>query len=161
MQLEAAKNKSVLFGRIGWSEAGHQKWTHSSVTTNRFLQTEIWAPSRGICQRDGQPPDFLFVLSNEGHWAQDALTFRDTILLAIPSADTSRTHSAAVASIEIAKLAKAKFHGTQLRPWGLPFGKSMYTDSLGGMPTTGLFRIGPVHTQTPGNEILQQHWREC
>jgi len=160
-QFEATSNKPVQFGRIAWSREGHRKWTHSPETTHRFLGTEVWAPSRGVCTRDGQPPDLLFVIWNQGFFTKDSLTFRDVVLLAVPSEDDLRVTQCLASASRIADTLQARFHGRIARPWALPYGSAMFTDSLGGMPTTGLFRVGPVYCQTPGNEILQEHWELC
>jgi hypothetical protein len=158
-QFEAIVNKPVAFGRIGWSRKGHNKWTHSSETAHRFLRVEVWAPSRGVCDKDGQPPDLLFVVFNQGFFTtKETPTFRDAVILAVPVGDRSRVQACVTSATQIAKLIDAKFHGRMVRPWALPYGKTMFTDSLGDMPTIGLFRVGPVHTQTPGNDILQEHW---
>jgi len=160
-QFEASVNKPIGFGRIAWSKAGHGKWTHSEETKHRFLRTEVWAPSRGLCAKDEQPPDLFFAVFNEGFFANDSLTFRDVILLAVPVDNPSRVQACITSAARIAELVQARFHGHKVRPWALPFGESMFTDGLGDMPTTGLFRVGPVATQTPGNDILVEHWEPC
>ena len=157
-QFEGPKNKAVKFGRIGWSAEGHSKWTHSPDTAHRFLLTEVWAPSRGTCAKEPCPPDFLFVLWNQGYFSKEEVTFRDTVLLAVPATDAPAVETCIQAARQLTQIMRAKFHGRMTRPWARPFGKAMFTDCLGDMPTTGLFRVGPVHKQIPGNDMLVERW---
>jgi hypothetical protein len=163
LQFAAVGNKPVAFGRIAWNRKGHNKWTHSCETPHRFLLVEVWAPSRGACAKDRQPPDLLFVVFNQRFFTTEAPTFRDTVILAVPAGDRSRVQACVSSATQIGKRIEARFHGRMVRPWARPCGQTpcgqiMFTDSLGDMPTTGLFHVGPVHTQTPGNDILQEHW---
>jgi hypothetical protein len=56
--------KPIAFGRLGWNEASHRKWTHSSPATLQgsalwdFLGAEVWSPSWTQCERDDAAPDF-------------------------------------------------------------------------------------------------------
>src|SRR5262249_3356812 len=64
--------RSISFGRIGWNEQGHKKWTHSedgqlaSGEPAHFLTCEVWAPSWTVCQRELRAPDVYFAMRNEG-----------------------------------------------------------------------------------------------
>jgi len=156
-QFTSPGNEAVSFGRIGWNPAGHSKWTHASETPHRFLMTEVWAPSRGLCQTDRCPPDFLFVLWNQEFFSTEC-TFRDVVVLAVPSANAVAVAACVSAAGRLAALTQAKFHGRMTRPWGRSIGNGGFTDCLGDMPTTALFRAGPVFKQTPGNEILLDPW---
>lgn len=157
LQFEGAKNRSVQFGRIGWNDKGHAKWTHQIDTPYRFLNMEVWAPSRCACTKDGLPPDFLFILWNQGFFTQDS-SFRDTVLLAVPANDATFVEACSKAAGQLAKIMQAKFHGRMTRPWARHF-VNVFTDALGDMPTTGLFRLGDVGHQSPGNEILEEQWK--
>jgi hypothetical protein len=157
MQFESSNREPVKFGRIGWNLEGHSKWTHASETTHRFLSAEVWTPSRGACTKDGCPPDFLFVLWNQEFFSKDS-TFRDVVLLAVPITDPRRVKACSEAARRLAAMTQARFHGRMVRPWARPFGKTMFTDCLGDMPTTGLFRLGQVRRGTPGNDILLERW---
>lgn len=158
-QFEGSKKQPLKFSRIGWNDKGHAKWTHRQDTAYRFLSTEVWAPSRGACTKEGLPPDLLFTLWNEGFFVQDP-TFRDTVLLAVPGDKSPLVEACSTAVLRLAEIARPKFHGRTRRPWARRFGQSAVTDSLGDMPTTGLFRIGDVGHQSPGNNILEEQWEE-
>src|SRR4051812_26041990 len=60
----------VKFGRLGWKESDHQKWTHGSPANQQaskswsFLDLEVWAPPWTACEREDRSPDlFLSVLN--------------------------------------------------------------------------------------------------
>jgi hypothetical protein len=129
-QYEGAKNRPVRFGRIGWDDKGHAKWTHRADTLRRFLSAEVWAPSRAACAKGGVPPDFLFTLWNQAFFSQNP-TFRDTVLIAVPASDAVSVQACNTVSEHLAKTMRAKFHGCMKRPWGRRFGPSMFTDALG------------------------------
>jgi hypothetical protein len=158
-QFESDGRKPVRFGRIGWNNDAHQKWTHSADTPHRFLSTEVWAPSRAACSKDGRPPDLFFIVWNAGYFTQKETTFRDTVLLAVPSENLSMVQECANVAGQLATILQAKFHGRMTRPWGRPVGKFAYTNALGDMPTTGLFRAGKKYQEEPGNAILEEHWQ--
>jgi len=159
IQFEGPRNQPVKFGRIGWNDKGHSKWTHRPDAAYRFLSTEIWAPSRGVCTKDGVPPDFLFTVWNQGFFAKDS-TFRDTVLIAVPACDRSFVEAGSRAADKIAEIASPKFRGRMRRPWARRIGGGVFTDALGDMPTTGLFRVGDVGHQNPGNDILEECWEQ-
>src|SRR5437870_5573138 len=52
-------NKQQLrFGRLGWNDKSHRKWTHASPATGAhspawtMINGEVWAPSWTACARD-------------------------------------------------------------------------------------------------------------
>lgn len=77
----------VRFGRIGWNDAGHQKWIHGSPTNAatsaswQFLASELWAPSWTKCAQ--QPPDVFFGLRNMGHRQPLPPKFSHLVVLAV------------------------------------------------------------------------------
>src|SRR5271154_1727592 len=68
---------AVSFGRIGWNEKGHQKWTHNSPATIEtskkwsFLKMEMWSPTWSVCEREKIAPDFFFAFRNESFLHQE------------------------------------------------------------------------------------------
>jgi hypothetical protein len=156
-QFEASGRKTVKFGRIGWTPEAQTKWTHTAETPHRFLSTEVWVPSRGACDKDGKPPDLLFVLWNQGYFVKES-TFRDTVLIAVPWEDAVAVQKCAEVAQRLSVMVQAKFHGRMKRPWGKPWGTIGYEQPLGVMPTGGLFRAGPHHMEEPGNGILIEKW---
>jgi hypothetical protein len=53
----------VRFGRLGWNDNSHQKWTHGSPTTGKaskawhFFSTDFSLPSLNAFDRSGVPPN--------------------------------------------------------------------------------------------------------
>lgn len=118
-----AKNNLVKFGALTFNEKSHHKWTHNSpITSNSshdwsFLSTEIWAPSRAICDREQIPPDFFFAIQNVAAWSGgDALSFNPLILIAC-ARDLGNLEEQAVAAKNIALLVNAKLHVLKQRTW--------------------------------------------
>src|SRR3954463_10229562 len=57
----------ISFGRIGWNEKGHRKWTHGPADGDaiEFVDAEVWAPSWTACQREDRAPDVFLRMRNE------------------------------------------------------------------------------------------------
>jgi len=154
----------VRFRRMGWGDKAHQKWTHGSPTntgqTNwRFQSTEVWAPTRGVCATENEPPDVFFGISNEGFVGSEPLKFNPVLLLTVAS-DSTADIAALSASVarRIASIVEAKLYAGTVRPWAKAFGTSMLTDCLSDALFVGLFRVGPRHAVEPSLAILQGDW---
>jgi hypothetical protein len=126
---------NISFGRLGWNEKSHQKWTHGSPVTGerssawKFLATEVWAPTRGACARDNQAPDVFLFLRKEGYWGEDGLTFTPSVLLAIAAdlpdgvryaADATAGEARAVLSSDIALVRSQSGLQSPYTPAGVP-----------------------------------------
>jgi len=154
----------VPFRRMGWSDKAHQKWTHGSPTnTNhaswRFQSTEVWAPTRGVCASENEPPDVFFGIRNEGFAGNEPLKFNPVILLTVASDLTADIgERSASAASRIASIVEAKLQARTVRPWARTFGRDMMTDSLSDALFVGLFRVGPRHAMEPSLAILAGDW---
>jgi len=138
---------AVKFGRIGWGESGHRKWTHDPATTPwRFLDVEVWAPGRAVCGREGRPPDVFLSVVNEALFgaAGRALSFNPTVVLAVASDLAGREPTAVAASVGcLRRLTSARFVGFQRRQWGVSHGGVAFTNAIQDLAAGGLFRPGP------------------
>jgi hypothetical protein len=62
--------KDVRFGKLGWDEKSHRKWTHNSPDTApasegwRFMLGEIWAPRWTVCERAHREPELFISFEN-------------------------------------------------------------------------------------------------
>jgi hypothetical protein len=162
---EDTPQHNILFGRLGWNEKSHQKWTHGSPATGerssgwRFWSTEFWAPTRGACAREAKAPDVFLFFRNEGYWGEAGLTFSPSVLLAV-AADLpdSVRHTADLAAGAISSELRARLRAFKRRPWAFAFGPHMMTDSVQDIVHTSLFKVGPVRQQLPTLEILAEPW---
>jgi len=167
-QFEATGKKSISFGKIGWNDEGHQKWTHGSPMTAgapetwRFLDMEVWAPGRRESERDGQPPDLLFTFRNEAFWHRaEGPKFNPTILLASGSdCGLGLREQAKQAVVALAARLNAVLAAHQQRPWAKRFGEHLFTDSIGDMLTTGLFKVGDPHKRAVDLGTLTEEWSD-
>jgi hypothetical protein len=154
----------VPFRRMGWGGKAHQKWTHGSPnnpnhTNWRFLDMEVWAPTRGVCAAENEPPDVFFGIRNEGFSANGALKFNPVLLLAVASDLRSDiAESSARAANRIATIVEAKLKAQTVRPWARAFGTGMLTDCLNDKLHVGLFKVGPHHAVDPSLAIFQDEW---
>jgi hypothetical protein len=162
---EDTPKHNISFGRLGWNEKSHQKWTHGSPATGersstwKFMSTEVWAPTRGACAREVKPPDVFLFLRNEGYWDDDGLTFSPSVLLAIAADLPDAVRDAAdLAAGIIADGVRAKLRAFRRRPWAYAFGPQMMTDSIQDIVHTSLFKPGPVRKQRPTIDILTEPW---
>lgn len=159
--------KPVKFGRLGWDDKSHQKWTHNSPLSSlaihankwKFLSTEIWVPSRGSCARDGHSPDIFFFLRNEGFWGEEGLTINPLVLISIAQdVDVEMLQMERSLASYIASVVDAKLHATKSRPWAISTSTGVITDSIADIAVSGLFKPGPVRKQQPTTAILSEDW---
>jgi hypothetical protein len=154
----------VPFRRMGWGDKAHQKWAHGSPTnrnqTNwRFQSTEVWAPTRGVCATENEPPDVFFGIRNEGFLGNESLKFNPVLLLAVASdLTTDIAELSTSAASRIGNIVEAKLQAQTIRPWARPFGKTMVTDSLTDALYVGLFKVGPLHDAEPSLAKLEGNW---
>jgi hypothetical protein len=165
-QQQDAPKHWLKFGRLGWNEKSHQRWTHGSPITaerslvRRFFLKEACAPTRGACARDRKPPDVFLFSRNEGFWDEQGLSFNPTVLLAVAANLVLPIRKAADAAAEaIAGRTSARLRAFRNRPWGYPFGSQMMVDCVWDIVTTGLFKPGPVHRRRPSLDSLNETWQ--
>jgi hypothetical protein len=104
-QLEANRKKQVRFGRIGWNEKSHQKWCHRDAEEKIFIDTQIWTPSRGRCEKENIPPDFFMAMNNRSHSRNTDLTFGSVIIIALRA---EAFHKEQVVAATICNMTKTK-----------------------------------------------------
>jgi hypothetical protein len=151
-------NRAISFGRIGWSTQGHGKWVHPSghaADTPFFISTEVWAPSPKACERDGQPPDVYVAVRNARSVPEEQVTFNPIFLLAVA---VGLEVSAKPAAETLAALLGALVRARCVRPWGFRFGEAAFTNAIGDLCTTGLFKLGPRNQRQPSLEMLEGSW---
>lgn len=157
----------VLFGRMGWSDKSHQKWTHESPVNSpasthwKFLDMEAWAPSWTLCEKQGRPPDVFFAMRNECFNPPYRSTFNPTVLLAIAhDLPQQMKNEADQVGAKLSHDLRATLYAFQVRPWGLPFGSGgdLHTGLVSDLLTVGLFRVGPIHETEPSLQVLSETW---
>lgn len=121
LQGPMGRMKPISFGRIGWNEAGHAKWTldeeASRSATRLFVAVEAWAPSWTRSVERGQSPDVYVRMLNP---ASEAAPHVPPILLVAVRLDTPEQLaelgrvSAEHASVAFGAVARAR----NRRPWG-------------------------------------------
>ena len=158
----------VKFGRLGWKESDHQKWSHGSPTNKAaskswsFLSFEMWAPTWTICQRENLAPDVFLAIANEslsGGYRQELL-FNPIVVFAVVSKLVEQ-HPSEVSAVVLALqgLLSAKLAGYQRRPWGKAFGSAGFTNSIQDLVVSGLFRPGPRHKGEIGFHLFADKWK--
>ncbi len=160
-QIDKATRKRASFGRLGWNEASHRKWTHdaSQDAPWRFLGAEAWAPSWTQCEKDGRAPDCFVDLSTPSVLGGDEpLLFGGTLLVALaceapqPVRDRLRDAIAGVARDLDSPLT---VH--QSRAWG----KAAYggfTAAMNDLSIAGLFKNGSPHARPLDLATFEETW---
>jgi hypothetical protein len=158
---------TVKFGRLGWKDADHQKWTHDSPTTGAearswgFVDVEVWAPAWTTYEREDRAPDVFLTVANEalGSGFRQGLLFSPVIVLAVV-AELARREPAALAAAVAAlrELSAAKLVGHRRRPWGRPFGSVGFTGSIQDLAVSGLFKPGKRHQGELGFHVFAEKW---
>lgn len=164
-QIDQITRRLVPFGKLGWNERSHMRWTHKSPLTAAtsgawfFEATQIYAPHWPTCVREDAAPDVYVHLHAEP--AKDAGPFDLALLLALyaglPRHILERTVPDAIAAA--AGRMNALLVATQESPWGRTTG-SGYTDIIQ-YHLVGLARsIEPADAQAaPNISSLPGQWR--
>lgn len=162
IQFEADGKTPIRFGRIGWNDAGHQKWIHCSPANALqssawgFLTAELWAPS--WTKSDREPPDLFFGMRNLAYQAS-RVAFDHLVILAV-AADIApdsqqRTERA---SHELSGQLQPGVAMYQQRTWGKPMGTGFF-DAIGDMLSVGLFKLGDPQQRPMDETTLSGAWR--
>jgi hypothetical protein len=165
-QFNIDSRKELKFGRLGWGPKSEAKWVHASPFTAEvskqwlFLFTEASAPSLAACGRDGVPPDFFIVVSNEEYVTrQIPVQFNPRIFLAIAKDLPPPIHQQVEAAVRLtSRLVNARLVATIQRPWGFKFG-SGFTHAIQDIAHGGLFKVGQPHTRPVDLATLAETWQ--
>ena len=164
-QFEMATKREVKFGRLGWSAESHAKWVHSSPVTAdasknwSFFFVEASAPSLPACGREGVPPDFFFVVSNEAYVTRRIpVEFNPRIFLAVanelPTAVLQKVEEAARGT---SVMVAARLAASIDRPWGYSAGVG-FTHAIQDIAHVGLFKVGQPHTRPLDVSTFVEPW---
>lgn len=167
-QLLANQGGEVKFGRLGWTEPDHRKWTHGSPANKgtskawSFLSAEVWAPAWTTCEREDLAPDVFLSMANEslgGGYRQDLL-FNPVVIFAVVS-ELARQNPSPVATVVSAlrRLTSAKLVGYRRRPWGMPVGSDGFTNAIQDLAVSGLFKVGSRHKGECGFHLFADKWK--
>jgi hypothetical protein len=158
----------VKFGKLGWKEADHQKWSHGSPTNEKesqswgFLSLQVWAPAWTVCEREIQSPDVFMSITNEslGSGFRQDLLFNPVVLLAVVS-ELARQEVSIVrtAVSSLWTLLEPKLVGHRQRPWGVAFGATGFTDAIQDLSASGLFKPGQRHKREVGFHLFAEEWQ--
>lgn len=163
--------KSEGFGRIGWDQRSHEKWTFdSSLTKDRclnwqFLNVEAWAPSWSKCVQESLAPDFYFAMSNQKMFGCSGrqLAFNPIFVIAssVSLADSYRL-GLRKAVCSLSSNVSSKLLVSRTRPWGYPLspGHTGFTGAIQDLPTTGLFKVGDPHQRPIDLNTFSELWSE-
>lgn len=165
-QVSGNDGKKISFGKIGWNEKSHAKWTHDSPETEtdskdwRFLNVEAWAPSWTVCEKENSAPDFFLSVNNEHPCGEsDKSQFGAIVVVALATSEGSeRLVQLKAAVTEIAAKLNSPLAIYKRRNWGTPIGSDGYTDALNDLGATGLFKVGPRHQRPLDVSTFSEQW---
>lgn len=165
-QFEIATKKEVKFGRLAWASSSEARWVHSSPVTAEtskawsFFFIEAAAPSLPACGRDGVPPDFFVVVSNEACVTRKIpVQFNPRIFLAVAKDLPPAVQQVVDEAVRTTStLVAARLVATIERPWG--FGcASGFTHAIQDIAHTGLFKVGQPHTRPVDLSTFSESWQ--
>ena len=166
-QFSNPTKKHVSFGRIGWNEKGHQKWTHASPITSKesgswyFMGMELWSPDWNISEREQLAPDVFFAIRNEvSSHRKTPIKFNQIIIFAV-SIDAGEVIRADARKWvqELSVKLGSPLTVYQERAWGKAFGGSGgFSNSIQDMASTGLFKVGDYHNRPVDLETFVESW---
>jgi hypothetical protein len=165
-QVSGNKGNKVSFGKLGWDEKSHAKWTHGSPETEaksedwRFLNVEAWAPSWTVCEKENSAPDFYLSVNNEHPYGEsDKSQFGAIVVVALAMSEGSeRLVQLKAAVTEIAAKLNSPFAVHKRRDWGTPTGNGGFTNALNDLGIIGLFKVGPRHQRPLDVSTFAEQW---
>jgi hypothetical protein len=165
---QVAGRKKIAFGRLGWNQKDHQKWTHgSSQTVDRcrdwkFIGAEVWSPSWTACEKEHKAPDFFLRIINECLFTNSTqkVHFNQKFVIAA-AADLSEEFLALArqATTDTAQQFGAVRVLYQRRPWGFAWGSGLaFTGAIQELGTIGLFKPGRLHDRPLDEGAFSEKW---
>ncbi len=153
--------KAISFGRLGWNDQSHAKWTHADdAAGRRFCHVEAWTPSWRQCERDDRAPDFYFGLANEALLGVPGKTLQFNQRLVCALAADQGNESLASLQHMLRRWAgrlRAPLLACQQRPWGSQSGGG-FVGAIQDLISTGIFKPGDRHLRTPDADSLKEIW---
>ncbi len=152
--------RAISFGRIGWNASGHRKWVHPLATgAVEFVSTEVWAPSWTTCEREGRAPDVYLAVRNEQSVPGEHVRFNPVFIFALALDQDSQIFSGARPSAEaLATMLGSLLRVRCVRPWGYRHGNVGFSNAIGDLYVTGLFKPGPRNQRPLSPEMLTGNW---
>lgn len=165
-QISKDSRKKIPFGKLGWDDESHSRWTHGSpitLETSRgwlFLSAEAWAPSWTLCEKNGEAPDFFISLRNAPMGDEsNASQFGAVLILALSGSEVeNRRSDFRMAVSSVAKSVASPLIVWKRRTWGRPFGAAGFTDALNDLAVTGLFKVGNPHQRLLDAATFAEEW---
>ena len=156
------KGKPIAFGRLGWDDKSHAKWTHTAATTQaRFMSLEAWAPTWTVCEKDGLAPDVFVALANEALLGLAGKPLQFSLRLVCAIATDMGVEAAATLQATLAQLAAQQdavvFARTQ-RQWGSASPYGGFTDAIQDMLISGLFQPDDPHARPIDAATFREPW---
>lgn len=161
------RDGALKFGRIGWNDAGHHKWTHGSPATStdsrswKFVNVEIWAPGWTQCVREDSAPDVYMSMAsgNLGGGLTGEVVSSPNIVLAVAAQLAGREGSAVTDVVRFLRdVTAARLVGYKRRRWGSAFGANAFTSSIQDLAISRLIKIGSASSGPVGFHVLQDKW---
>jgi hypothetical protein len=117
--------KNVSFGRLGWNDRSHRKWTHFAPETDSecpawsFGTGEVWTPSWTVCEREASAPNLFCAFENA--WvvrAPAGMQFNQFFHLALPVSTAREQRGVVSAAVRtIAGVVEASHVLARTAPW--------------------------------------------
>ncbi|WP_313625681.1 hypothetical protein [Achromobacter sp.] len=160
-QIDKATRKRASFGRLGWNEASHRKWTHDMPQEApwTFLGAEAWAPSWTQCEKDGLAPDCFVALSTPSALMRESpLQFGGKLLVALTcDAPQESRDQLRDAIAGVAQSLDSPLTVHQSRAWG----KASYggfTAAMNDLSVASLFHNGSPHERPLDLSTFEESW---
>lgn len=154
--------KPISFGRLGWDDRSHAKWSHQDDEDPRhFAHVEAWAPSWSQCERDLLAPDFYFAIANERSLSRPDKQLQFSQRLLVAAAEDALSSS--IPQLQLAlrdlslRVAAPVFVKTS-RTWGFPTSGSGFTCAIQDMLLGHLFRPGDPHSRPLDLSTFSEAW---
>lgn len=164
--------REIKFGRISHDARGAAKWTHQvsgilkSGESPVFLETEVWAPSWTVCEKDRIPPDVYLRISNRCGISVSECSRPPRYPYLCMFAVANDRHRGAC---RIGEDAAGALQGvlspalalSKVRPWGYrssPLIEDMFTDAINDLSLTPPFYPPADGEDDPLTQLSMKGW---
>jgi hypothetical protein len=153
------------FGRLGWNQKSHDKWTLTpDDTTRKFVNLNSWTPIKTVCDKNETAPDIYLNICSESYLAKSyLLQFNVFIVLAIAEDLNFDGHEQVIALSKVVNARKAVY---KTRTWGGSREKNKelrweFVNSISDTKAFGIYKAETMnlHDTKFENIVFEPYWK--
>ena len=154
------------FGKLGLSEKADKKWLHDYANFPErkdwlFHSVELWAPGRTTSANQNMAPDVYLGIANESYYSDPAATIFNPYVILAGAVDKGEEFLSDLNSLAtvISQQTKSVLHHRKTITWGRSYLGLGFTDSIGDLLTSSVFKPGLRSSELPLIDQVEDYWK--